>query len=232
MAGLLNTPCRRWDAYEEQLRDAITFGGELADRQGLHIRAFSSAGVIPKKQKKKNMLYGGFRKRRERGTARAVALFFTAAAIAAMSVMPVAGWYIERQNAEALDVVTRPIYAEAREKLAAQKQLNALLQSHMAEEAYMQNRNLKYGGLLYRISRSVLANTNIESLEHADGGTGMNVTFTTSDLDGFLAAKDLMNAGVDLTVEDTVVVNRIDDMLWRCEITISWELPAAGGTSQ
>jgi hypothetical protein len=232
VAGRLNTPCRRWDAYEDGLRGAIAFGGELSGRQGLHIRALSSAGAIPKKQKKTNMLYGGFRKRRERGIARAAALFLTAAVIAAMSAMPVASWYIARQNAEDLAVVSRPIYQEAREKLAAQKQLNALLQSHMAEEAYMQNRNLKYGGLLYQISRSILANANIESLEHGDNGTGMNVTFTTSDLDSFLDAKDIMNAESNLTVDDNVVVNRIDAALWRCEITISWEIPAMGGAPE
>jgi hypothetical protein len=232
VAGRLNAPCRRWDSYEDKLRGAITFGGELGERQGLHIRAFSSAGAIPKKQKKKNLLYGGFRKRRERKTAHTVAASFTALVMAAMSAMPVAAWYIGRQNAEALAVVTRPIYAEAREQLAAQKQLNALLQSHMAEEAYMQNRDLKYGGLLYRISRGILANARLERLEHEDGGTGMNVTFTTSDIDYFLAAKDIMNADGNLTVDDTVVMNRIDAEFWRCDITISWKLPAGGGASE
>jgi hypothetical protein len=232
VAGRMNAPCRRWDVYEEQLRGVIGFGGELGDRKGLHVRAFSSAGAIPGKQRAKNLLCGGFRKRLESGMARAAAVFFIAAAIAAMSVMPVASWYIERQNAEALAVVMQPMYAEAREKLAAQKQLNVLLQNHMAEEAYMQSNNLKYGGLLYQISRSILAKANIERVEHENNSNTINITFTTSDLDYFLEAKDATNSGNYLTVEDSVVVNRLESALWRCDITVSWELPAAGGASE
>jgi hypothetical protein len=232
VAGRMNAPCRRWDVYEEQLSGVLGFSGELGDREGLHVRAISSAGAIPGKQKKKNLLYGGFRKRRENGLARAAAVLFIAAAIAAMSVMPVAAWYIERQNTEDLAVVMRPIYAEAREKLAAQKQLNVLLQNHMAEEAYMQNNNLKYGGLLYQISRGILAKANIESVEHENNSNIINITFTTSDLDYFLKTKDVTNSGNYLTVEDPVVMDRLESAFWRCDITVSWKLPAMGGTSQ
>jgi hypothetical protein len=232
VAGRLNTPCRRWDAYTEQIYKTLAFGGELTEREALYIRAVSSAGAVPKKQKKKNLLYGGFRKRREQKIARAIALFFTLAALAAMSAMPAANWHIERQNADDLSVVTREVYAEAREKLAAQRQLNALLQSHMAEEAYMQNRNLKYGALLYQISRGMLANARIEGIEHENNSNSMDITFTTEDIDYFLEAKDKMNSDGNLTVDDKITMDRLDSSLWRCTIKISWDIPAMGGTAE
>lgn len=232
VAGRLNTPCRRWDAYTEQLGDSLAFGGELADRTALYIRAVSSAGAIPKKQKGKNLLYGGFRKRRERKIARAAAMFFILAALAAMSAMPFANWHMERQNADDLSLFTRSVYAEAREKLAAQRQLNALLQSHMAEETYMQNKNLKYGALLYQISRGMLANARIERVEHEDNSNIMDVTFTTSDIDYFLDAKDSMNSDGNLTVDDHVTMDRVDSSIWRCTIKISWDIPTVGGAAE
>jgi hypothetical protein len=207
----------------------VALGGELANRKSVYARAVSSAGALPKRQKNKNLLYGGFRRRRESGIARAAAAFFVSAALIAAAAMPLANIYIKRLNAEDLAIVTNPAYAEAREKLAAQKQLNALLQSHMAEETYMQNKNLKYGGLLYRISRDVLADALIERVDHEDSGAGMSVTFTTSSIDRFLEAKERANADGNLTVEDPVVINRLDDALWRCVITISWDIPAMGG---
>jgi hypothetical protein len=229
VAGRLNTPCRGLDFYTDRLRDAVVLGGEFADRNSLYIRTVPLAGAIPKKQKRINLLYGGFRKRRERGIARAAAAVLTAATLAAMSAMPIANWYIERENAESLAIVSRPIYAEAREKLAAQRQLNALLQSHMAEEAYMQNRNLKYGGLLYQISRGLFAKARIERIDHENNSNSMDVTFMTSDPDSFLEAKDKMNSDGNLTVADSVVMTRTDVALWRCVATISWDIPAMGG---
>jgi Tfp pilus assembly PilM family ATPase len=232
VAGRLNTPCRNLDFYMDRLRDAVMLGGEFADRNSLYIRVVSLAGAMPKRQKKKNLLYGGFRKRRERGIARATAVVLGAATLAAMSAMPIANWYLVRENAESLAIITRPIYAEAREKLAAQRQLNALLQNHMAEEAYMQNRNLKYGGLLYQISRSLFAKARIERIEHENNGNSMDVTFTTSDPDAFLEAKEKMNSGGNLTVADPVVMTRTETALWRCVATISWDVPAMGGMSE
>jgi hypothetical protein len=232
LAGRLNTPCRSLDLYEDRLRGAAALGGELSDRKALYGRTVSLACAVPGKQKKKNFLYGGFRKRRERGIARAAAVFFTLAALAAMSAMPLANLYLEGENAENRAIVERPVYAEAREKLAAQRQLSALLQSHMAEEAYMQNKNLKYGGLLYQISRGMLAKSRIERVEHENNGTGMDVTFTTSDPDYFLAAKEKMNREGNLTVAEPVVMTRTEAALWRCEVTISWDVPETGGPSE
>jgi hypothetical protein len=232
VAGRLNTPCRSLGLYTEQLRGAVVLGGELTDRKTVYVRALSMAGAIPKKQKKKNLLYGGFRKRRERGIARAACIFFTLAALAAMSAMPVANLCIKQKNAENFAIVSRPIYAEAREKLAAQKQLNALLQSHMAEEAYMQNRNLRYGGLLYQISRSLLADARVEKAEHGNTDNNIKLTFTTPDIDAFLAAEEKMNRDGNLTVEDPVVINRVGPALWRCVITVSWDVPETGGTAK
>jgi hypothetical protein len=232
LAGRMNTPCRNLDFYMDELRSAAAFDGELADRKALYGRTVSLAGAIPRKQKKKNLLYGGFRKRRESGIARAAAVFFTLAALAAMSAMPLVNGHLDRENAENRAIVERPIYAEAREKLAAQRQLNALLQNHMAEEAYMQNRNLMYGGLLYQISRGMLEKARIERVEHENNSTDMRVTFTTSDPDHFLAAKEKMNRDGNLTVADPVEISRTDTALWRCEITISWDVPATGGLSE
>jgi hypothetical protein len=232
LAGRLNTPCRSMDLYTDELRGAAALGGELTDRKALFGRTVSLAGAIPNKQRAKNLLYGGFRKRRERGIARAAAVCCTLAALATMSAMPFANWYLDRENAENRAIVERPIYAEAREKLAAQRQLNALLQSHMAEEAYMQNKNLRYGGLLYQISRGMLAMARVERVEHENNSNSMDVTFTTSDPDYFLAAKEKMNKEGNLTVEDPVVIARADVALWRCEIRISWDVPATGGLSE
>jgi hypothetical protein len=232
VAGRLNTPCRALDAYAEQLRGAAALGGELADRDSLYIRTVSLAGAIPRKQRKKNLLYGGFRKRRELGVLRAAAVFLSLATLAAMSAMPIANRYIERENAESLAIISRPIYAEAREKLAAQRQLNALLQSHMAEEAYMQNRNLRYGGLLYQISRSLFAEARIERIEHENNSNSMEVTFTTANPDAFLKAKERMNADGNLTVADPVVMTRTSAAFWRCVATVSWDVPAQGGLSE
>jgi hypothetical protein len=232
VAGRLNVPCRTPGFYMDQLCDTVSLGGELVDRQTLYGRIVSLAGAIPGKQKKKNLLYGGFRKRRESGIARAAAVFFTLATLAAMSAMPLANAYLKWDNAENLAIIERPIYAEAREKLAAQRQLNALLQNHMAEEAYMQSKNLKYGALLYQISRGLLANARIERVVHEDTGAGMDVTFTTADPDSFLELKEKMNEEGNLTVEDPVVMNKAGDALWRCEITISWDLPAMEEVSE
>jgi hypothetical protein len=232
LAGRLNTPCRGLDLYAEQLRDTVAFGGELVDRKTLYGRTVSLAGAIPNKQGKKNLLYGGFRKRQERGIARAAAVVCTLVTLAAMSAVPFANWYLERENAENRAIVERPIYAEAREKLAAQRQLNALLQSYMAEEAYMQNKNLKYGGLLYQISRGLLAKARVERVTHENNSNSMDVIFTTSDPDYFLATKEIMNRDGNLTVEDPVVITRTDITLWRCEVTISWDVPAMGGVSE
>ncbi|MDR2088322.1 MAG: hypothetical protein LBP73_03085 [Clostridiales Family XIII bacterium] len=232
VAGRLNTPCRSLDFYADDLRDAAALGGELADRPGLYARTVSSAGALPGRQRGKNLLYGGFRKRRERGAVCAAAVFLTLAALAAMSAMPLANWYIEKENAENTAIISRPIYEEAREKLAAQRQLNALLQSHMAEEAYMQNKNLKYGALLYQISRGLLANSRIESMAHANNGTSMDVTFTTSDPNYFFEAKEKMNRDGNLTVSEPVLMVRTEPELWRCAVTISWDVPATGGMSE
>ncbi|MDR2132877.1 MAG: hypothetical protein LBP30_05960 [Clostridiales Family XIII bacterium] len=226
VAGRMNTPCRSLDAYADELSGAVALGGELADRPGLYVRAISSAGAALGRLRKKNLLYGGFRKRRERGVARAAAVFLSLAAVAAMSAMPLANRYIEEENAKSVAIITRPIYAEAREKLAAQRQLNALLQSHMAEEAYMQNKNLKYGDLLLKIGDELLARSRVERMTHENSGAGVELTFTTSDPDFFLEAKEKMNGGGNLTVEDPVVMNKTDDGLWRCVVTISWEVPA------
>jgi hypothetical protein len=146
--------------------------------------------------------------------------------------MPLANWYIEKENAENVAIISRPIYEEAREKLAAQRQLNALLQSHMAEEAYMQNKNLKYGALLYQISRGLLAKSRIESMTHANNGTSMDVTFTTSDPNYFFEAKEKMNKDGNLTVSEPVRMVRTEPELWRCAVTISWDIPATGGMSE
>ncbi|MDR2296140.1 MAG: hypothetical protein LBD95_05015 [Clostridiales Family XIII bacterium] len=232
VAGRLNMPCRSADFYADRLRDAVMLDGELADRPGLYAKVLSQAGALPKKQKKKNLLYGGFRKRRERGIARATAVALSAATLAAMSAMPIANLCIERENAESLAIITRPIYAEAREKLAAQRQLNALLQSHMAEEAYMQNRNLRYGALLYQISRGLFAEARIERIDHENNDDSMDVTFTTSDPDAFLEAKEAMNRDGNLTVADPVIMTRTETALWRCVATISWDVPAMGGLSE
>ncbi|MDR1572818.1 MAG: hypothetical protein LBS24_00710 [Clostridiales Family XIII bacterium] len=232
LAGRLNTPCRNLDLYADLLRGTAAFGGELAGRKALYGRIVSLAGAVPHRQRKKNLLYGGFRKRRERGIAHAAAVFFTLAALAAMSAMPLANWHIEKENAKNRAIIERPIYADAREKLAAQRQLNALLQSHMAEEAYMQNKNLSYGGLLYQISRDILAGARIERAAHENADSSIDVSFTTSDPDYFLAAKEKMNSEGNLTVADPVVINRTGVSLWRCEIAISWDLPALGGVDE
>jgi hypothetical protein len=232
VAERLNAPCRSLNAYADELRAAAALGGELADRPGLYVRAVSPAGAVSGRQRNKNLLYGGFRKRRERGVARAAALFLALAAVAAMSALPLANRCIERENAQNVAFITKPVYAEAREKLAAQRQLNALLRSHMAEEAYMQNKNLKYGDLLLRIGDELLARSRIESMTHEDNAAGVQVTFTTSDPDSFLEAKEKMNGDGNLTVEDPVVMTRTDDALWRCVVTISWDIPAMGEVSE
>jgi hypothetical protein len=60
----------------------------------------------------------------------------------------------------------------------------------------------------------------------------MEVTFTTSNPDYFLKVKENMNSEGSLTVTDPVVITRISDELWRCEITVSWDIPATKGMAQ
>jgi hypothetical protein len=232
VAGRLNIPCRNIDTYAEQLRDTAALGGELTDKSSLYGRTVPLAGAIPGKQRQKNLLYGGFRKRRERGIARTAAVFLILATLAAMSAMPLASLYIERENAKNLEIILRPIYAEAREKLAAQRQLNTLLQSHMAEEAYMQSRNLRYGDLLYQISKDLFAETRIERIVHENNDNSLEVTFLSADPDHFLEAKEAMNASGNPVVADPVILTRTADALWRCVATISWEIPASGGPDE
>jgi hypothetical protein len=233
IAGRLNTPCRNFGLYTNQLRAMTVFGGELAEKYEFYDRLVSRIGVVPRKQRELNLRYGGFRKRRERVVVRAVAVCLALATIAAMSVLPLMNWRVEQENAEDLEIITRQIYAEAREKLAEERQLNALLQSQIVEDAYMRGQNLRYGALLYQISRSLFARSRIERVAHESGRNSMSVTFTTSDPEYFIESKEKMNKDGNLTVEEPITMNRVDKTLWRCVVTLSWNnTPAMGGTNE
>jgi hypothetical protein len=232
LAGRLNTPCKSLDSYVERLRSVAELGGDLEDKDKLYARVVSRAGVIPRRQKELNLLYGGCYRRQERGVARAAAVLLTVTTLAAMSAMPLMNWNIEKENAEDIAIITRPTYADAREQLAEQRQLNAMLQSNKAEESYLQNKNLHYGDLLYQLSRELLAESHIERMTHEDNGDRMEVTFVTADPDYFLAVKEKINKSGNISVTEPVVMTRMDESLWRCVVTVSWEVPATGGVSE
>ncbi|MDR3295431.1 MAG: hypothetical protein LBT26_06350 [Clostridiales Family XIII bacterium] len=232
IAGRLNIPCRGFGSYAEQLKNALELADEMEGRKKLYTHVVALAGVPPKKQKEKNFLYGGIQKRREQRIARLVCSLILLLAAAAAAVLPVAGYGLDQKCAESRAVVERPEYAGAREQLAAHRQLEARLQNHLAEEAYMQNRNVQYAALLYQISRGFLQNADIDGVEYEKDASRMQVSFTTEDIDFFLREKERMNATGNLKIADPIVMDRAETGLWRCVITVSWNVSSAGGIEE
>jgi hypothetical protein len=226
MAGQLGVPCVSLGDCAEQLDGALCLGDEMAGRTGLYAKAASLAGGPAVKEKARNFLYGGARRRRERTVTLAAFAAIALLAAAGMAALPIANHYVDGRRAEIAETIARPLYAEAREQLMTQRQLGLQLQNYLAEEAYMQAEGLSYASLLYEMREGALKGAAIESLTRERGSNAAKAVFTTDDIDYFLLEKERLDAGGRLKVEEPLIMEKLDGGLWRCDVTISWQQPS------
>ncbi|MDR3242772.1 MAG: hypothetical protein LBT34_02440 [Clostridiales Family XIII bacterium] len=229
-AGLLNIPCRIFGDFYAELHDELDLGGELVGRKTLFSSVVALASVQPGLKKRNNFLDGGVRGKNEKRKTALFCAIFALATFLAVSAPPAYDYYMALKCGESREIVERPEYVGARRLIAEREYLKARLEIHMADEEYLKEPQTDYAALLYQISRAVFYNSTVEKLNRV-GERAMAVTFTTDDIEGFMKARDNMNAAGKVAIEEAVTMQATEEEgYWRCVTVVRW--PEPGDASQ
>jgi hypothetical protein len=219
LAGRLNIPCRSFGDFETMLERALVLGGELEGRKSLYAKVTATAGNPPKVSKTRNFLYGGMRKRRIKARTAVICGIVEVLILAAMLMMPAGNAYLEQKNAEGRLIIERSEYSEARAMLREERSLEALIQYHRVEEAYIKGASgHEYGAALGEVGALILESAFIEKLEIADGGRQLKLTVVTEDIERFIMD---VNTAEGVDVNGTSVISDGDSKSRRCNVTVT-----------
>jgi hypothetical protein len=207
----------------------VDLRGEMDGKNVLYDKVVTMAGVLPGNINRSNLLYGGMRRARERRIFTGAALITVALAAAVIAAPPAGGYYFNQKAAESLAIIDRPEYAGARERIAERALLDDRLRLCAADREYIQDSNVDYPAILYRLGRGLLSDVNVYGVKCERDGQGLEICFTARDLSNFYAERSKLNESGQFSVSEPVIMGTVEKDARDCLVTVSWISSGADG---